>query len=106
MKKFHIKSGDTVKVISGANKGKTGKVLSVVTDKNRAVVEGVNIIHRHTKPTAQKPQGGIVETEAPVHISNLMLVDPSTGEATRTGRRKDENGKTVRYSKKTNEVIK
>jgi large subunit ribosomal protein L24 len=106
MKKFHIKSGDTVKVISGANKGKTGKVLSVVTEKDRAIVEGVNIIHRHTKPTAQKPQGGIVETEAPVHISNLMLVDPATGEATRTGRRKDENGKTVRYSKKTNEVIK
>jgi large subunit ribosomal protein L24 len=106
MKKFHIKSGDTVKVISGASKGQTGKVLSVITGKDRALVEGVNMIHRHNKPSAQNPQGGIVEKEAPIHISNLMLVDPATGEATRTGRRKDENGKTVRYSKKTKEVIK
>ncbi|TVQ80619.1 MAG: 50S ribosomal protein L24 [Flavobacteriales bacterium] len=106
MKKFHIKSGDTVKVISGAHRGKSGKVLSMVVEKDRAVVEGVNIIQRHTKPTPQKPQGGIVKSEAPIHISNLMLVDPATGEATRTGRRKDEAGKSVRYSKKTNEVIK
>ena len=106
MKKFHIKSGDTVKVISGSSKGQTGKVLRVITDKDRALVEGVNIIHRHNKPSAQSPQGGIVEKEAPVHISNLMLVDPATGETTRTGRKKDENGKTVRYSKKTQEVIK
>ncbi len=106
MKKFHIKSGDTVKVLSGVSKGMTGKVLSVYTDKNRALVEGVNMITRHNKPSAQNPQGGIVEKEAPIHISNLMLIDPATGEATRTGRRKDENGKSVRFSKKTNEVIK
>lgn len=106
MKKFHIKSGDTVKVLSGTSKGMTGKVLRVYTDKNRALVEGVNKITRHNKPSAENPQGGIVEKEAPIHISNLMLVDPATGEATRTGRRNDENGKSVRFSKKTNEVIK
>ncbi len=106
MKKFHIKSGDTVKVLSGESKGSTGKVLRVYTDKNRALVEGVNMITRHNKPSAQNPQGGITEKEAPIHISNLMLVDPATGEATKTGRRKNEDGKTLRYSKKTNEVIK
>jgi large subunit ribosomal protein L24 len=106
MKKFHIKSGDTVKVLSGEAKGSTGKVLRVYTDKNRALVEGVNMITRHNKPSAQNPQGGITEKEAPIHISNLMLVDPATGEATKTGRRRSDDGKTVRYSKKTNEVIK
>ncbi|MCC5918432.1 MAG: 50S ribosomal protein L24 [Cryomorphaceae bacterium] len=106
MKKFHIKKGDKVKVISGAHKDSEGVVLRVVTEKDRAVVEGVNLIHRHNKPSAQNPQGGIVKREAPLHISNLMLIDPATGEATRTGRTKDENGKSVRYSKKTKEVIK
>lgn len=103
--KLHIKTGDTVKVIAGDDKGKTGKVLSVDTAKNRAFVEGVNIVTKHVKPTAAKPQGGIEKKEAPVHISNLMLVDPKTGEATRTGRKIGENGKLVRYSKKTGEVI-
>ncbi|WP_268034257.1 50S ribosomal protein L24 [Algoriphagus sp. PAP.12] len=103
--KLHIKTGDTVKVIAGDDKGKTGTVLSVDTAKNRAFVEGVNIVTKHVKPTAAKPQGGIEKKEAPVHISNLMLVDPKTGEATRTGRKAGDNGKLVRYSKKTGEVI-
>lgn len=104
-RKLHIKTGDTVKVISGDDKGKTGKVLSVDTVKNRAFVEGINIITKHLKPTTSKPQGGIEKKEASVHISNLMLVDPKTGEATKTGRKLGENGKLVRYSKKTGEVI-
>jgi large subunit ribosomal protein L24 len=103
--KLHIKTGDTVKVISGDDKGKTGKVLSVDTAKSRAYVEGINMITKHVKPTAAKPQGGIEKKEASVHISNLMLVDPKTGEATKTGRKVGENGKLVRYSKKTGEVI-
>lgn len=103
--KLHIKTGDTVKVIAGDDKGKSGKVLSVDTDKNRAIVEGINMITKHVKPTAAKPQGGIEKKEASLHISNLMLVDPKTGEATRTGRKEGENGKLVRYSKKTGEVI-
>ncbi len=104
MQKLHIKKGDIVKVIAGANKGKEGKVLSVVTDKNQAFVEGVNVVSRHTKPSTSNPQGGIIEKEAPIHLSNLMLVDPKTGEPTRVGR-KEDNGKIVRYSKKSGEVI-
>jgi large subunit ribosomal protein L24 len=103
--KLHIKAGDTVKVIAGDDKGKTGKVLAVDTEKKRAFVEGINMITKHVKPTASKPQGGIEKKEAALHISNLMLVDPKTGEATRTGRKVGENGKLVRYSKKTGEVI-
>jgi large subunit ribosomal protein L24 len=103
--KLHIKTGDTVKVIAGDDKGKTGKVLSVDTQKSRAIVEGINMITKHVKPTAAKPQGGIEKREASLHISNLKLVDPKTGEATRIGRRVGENGKLVRYSKKTGEVI-
>jgi large subunit ribosomal protein L24 len=103
--KLHIKTGDTVKVIAGDDKGKTGKVLSVDTQKSRAIVEGINMITKHVKPTAAKPQGGIEKREASLHISNLKLVDPNTGEATRIGRRVGENGKLVRYSKKTGEVI-
>ncbi|UZD22134.1 50S ribosomal protein L24 [Algoriphagus halophytocola] len=103
--KLHIKTGDTVKVIAGDDKGKTGKVLSVDKEKNRAYVEGLNMITKHVKPTAAKPQGGIDKKEASIHISNLMLVDPKTGEATKTGRKAGENGKLVRYSKKTGEVI-
>lgn len=105
MAKFHIKKDDTVKVISGESRGEEGKVLEVYPDKNRALVEGVNIVKRHTKPNATHPNGGIVEQEAPIHLSNLMLVDPKTGEATRIGR-KEEKGKLVRYSKKSGEVIK
>lgn len=104
MQKLHIKKGDLVKVIAGANKGKEGKVLSVVTDKNQAFIEGVNLVSRHTKPSTTNPQGGIIEKEAPIHLSNLMLIDPKTGVPTRVGRKKD-NGKIVRYSKKSGEVI-
>ncbi|WP_291780545.1 50S ribosomal protein L24 [Cecembia sp.] len=103
--KLHIKTGDTVKVLSGDDKGKSGKVLSVDLQKRRAIVEGLNMVTKHVKPTATNPQGGIEKKEAPINASNLMLVDPKTGEATRTGRKLGENGKLVRYSKKTGEVI-
>lgn len=102
--KLHIKKGDQVAVTEGAYKGKTGKVLEVFPKLSRAVIEGVNIIKKHQKPTNDQP-GGIIEKEAPIHISNLMLVDPKTGEPTRIGRR-EENGKIVRYSKKSGETIK
>jgi large subunit ribosomal protein L24 len=103
--KLHIRTGDTVKVLAGDDKGKTGKVLSVNREKKRAIVEGLNMVTKHIKPTATNPQGGIEKKEAGIHISNLMLVDPKTGDATRTGRKAGENGKLVRYSKKTGEVI-
>jgi large subunit ribosomal protein L24 len=103
--KLHIKTGDTVKVLSGDDKGKTGKVLSVNLQKRRAIVEGLNMVTKHVKPTAANPQGGIEKKEASIHVSNLMLIDPKTGEATRIGRKLGENGKLVRYSKKTGEVI-
>jgi large subunit ribosomal protein L24 len=103
--KLHIRTGDTVKVIAGDDKGKTGKILSVNREKRRAIVEGLNMVTKHIKPTATNPQGGIEKKEAGIHISNLMLVDPASGEATRTGRKAGENGKLVRYSKKTGEVI-
>lgn len=106
MAKLHIKTGDTVKVIAGEFKGEEGKVLRVIPSKNRAVVEGVNEVSKHQKPSASNPQGGIVKEEAPIHISNLMIVDPKSGDATRIGRKADENGKLVRYSKKSGEVIK
>ena len=104
--KLHIKKGDTVVVIAGESKGQKGKVLSVQVEKQRAVVEGINMVSKHTKPNAKNTQGGIVKQEAPVHISNLMLVEPATGNPTRTGRRIGENGKLVRYSKKSGEEIK
>ena len=94
-----------MKVISGDDKGKTAKVQSIDTAKRKAIVEGINMITKHVKPTAAKPQGGIEKKEAALHISNLMLVDPKTGEATRTGRKTGSDGKLVRYSKKTGEVI-
>ena len=107
MSKLHIKKGDTVKVIAGNSKGSEGKVIEVLIAKNRAIVEGVNMVSKHSKPNAANPQGGIVKQEAPIHISNLMVVDPKSGEATRIGRKRDENtGKLVRYSKKSGEVIK
>lgn len=105
MKKLHIKKGDTVKVIAGNSKGSTGTVLEVLLAKDRAVVEGVNMVTKHVKPSATKPEGGIEKTEAAVHISNLMLVDPASGEPTRTGRKLDDKGKLQRYSKKTGEII-
>jgi large subunit ribosomal protein L24 len=105
-KKLHIKKGDTVKVITGEDKGNEGRVLEVIRKTNRAIVEGVNMVSKHTKPNAENPNGGIIKKEAPVHISNLMLIDPSTGEATRIGRRLNDNNKLVRYSKKSGEEIK
>lgn len=105
-KKLHIKKGDLVKVIAGDSRGEEGKILSVDRTKNRAVVEGVNMVSKHTKPNAQYPQGGIIKKEASIHVSNLMIVDPKSGEATRIGRKEDKNGKLVRYSKKSGEEIK
>lgn len=105
-KKLHIRKGDTVVVIAGNDKTRQGKVLEVIRDKDRAIVEGVNMIKKHTKPNSANPQGGIVEKEAPIHISNLMLVDPKTGGKTRVGRRPGSDGKLVRYSKKSGEEIK
>ena len=104
--KLHIKKGDTVQVITGESKGTKGRVLEVIREKNRAIVEGVNMVSKHTKPNAKAPQGGVVKQESTIHISNLMLVEPATGKPTRIGRKLDENGKLVRYSKKTKEVIK
>ena len=101
MAKLHIKKGDTVYVNAGDDKGKTGRVLRVLVDKNRAVVEGVNIVSKSTKPNAKYPQGGIVKMEAPVHISNLNVLDPKSGKPTRIGRRLNDAGKLVRYSKKS-----
>ena len=106
MVKLHIKSGDTVQVIAGESKGETGKVLRVYPDKNRAVVEGVNVVTKHQKPSASNPQGGLLKEEAPIHISNLMVVDPKSGEATRVGRRVNAEGKIERFAKKSGEVIK
>lgn len=105
-KKLHIKKGDTVVVNTGESKGQRGRILEIYRKTQRALVEGVNIISKHTKPDAQNPQGGIVKKEAPVHISNLMLIDPSSGEPTRTGRKYNDNKKLVRYSKKSGEEIK
>ncbi len=105
-KKLHIRKGDTVIVISGNSKGQEGKVLNVVREKERAIVEGVNMVSKHTKPNAKSPQGGIIKKEATIHISNLMLKDPKTGKPTRIGRRLDKIGKLVRYSKKSGEEIK
>lgn len=105
-KKLHIKKGDTVTVIAGEAKGQKGRVLEVNREKNRALVEGVNMVSKHTKPNAKAPQGGILKKEAPIHISNLMLVDPTGGKPTRVGRRLNEKNKLVRYSKKSGEEIK
>lgn len=103
--KLHIRKGDSVQIISGNAKGKVAKVLEVFPQKNRAIVEGINVVTKHIKPSAAKPEGGIEKTEASIHISNLMVVDPANGKPTRIGR-KLEDGKLVRYSKKTGEVIK
>jgi large subunit ribosomal protein L24 len=105
-KKTHIKKGDQVIVNTGEYKGQKGRVLTIDRNKNRVIVEGVNMISKHTKPNAKSPQGGITRKEAPVHISNLNLVDPSSGEATRAGRRLGDKNKIVRYAKKSGEEIK
>jgi large subunit ribosomal protein L24 len=104
--KLHIRKGDTVRIIAGEEKGKDGKVLEVIVDKSRAIVEGRNLITKHQKPSAGKPEGGIKKTEGAIHISNLMLIDPASGQPTRTGRKRNEKGKLQRYSKKTGEFIK
>ena len=105
MKKFNIKKGDTVYVNAGNDKGKTGKVLEVIPAKDRAIVEGVNVVSKHTKPNAKQPQGGIIKQEASVHISNLQLIDPKSGKPTRVGH-KEVDGKKIRYAKKSGEEIK
>ena len=104
--KLHIKKGDTVCVIAGDNKGQQGKVLKVEVAKNRAIVEGVNLVKKATKPNAKNPQGGIVEQEAPIHISNLQVLDPQSGKPTRVGRKVNAEGKLVRFAKKSGEEIK
>ena len=106
MSKLHIKKGDTVIVNAGDDRGKQGRVVRVLVSKNKAVVEGVNVLSKSTKPSAKHPQGGIVKMEAPIHVSNLSLIDPKSGKATRIGRRVNENGVKVRYSKKSGEEIK
>jgi large subunit ribosomal protein L24 len=104
MVKLKIKSGDNVVVTAGDHKGSEGRVMLVLRDKNKAIIEGVNMVSKHEKPSANNPQGGIVEKEAPIHISNLSLIDPKSGEATRVGY-KIEDGKKIRFSKKSNQVI-
>ena len=102
---LRLKKGDKVQVISGDSKGKTGLVLKVNPEKNTALVEGVNVVKRHTKPNQKNTQGGIVEKEAFINLSNLMLIDPKTGEASKTGVKILEDGKKVRYSKKSGEIV-
>ena len=106
MSKLHIKKDDTVIVLTGEDKGKTGKVLKVLVDKNRAIVEGINIVSKSAKPSAKNPQGGIVKQEAPVHISNLSLIDPKSGKPTRISIKRTDDGKKVRIAKKSGEEIK
>lgn len=101
-----IRKGDTVYVRSGEDRGRTGRVLRVIRDKQRAVVEGINIVSKATKPSAKYPQGGIIKMEAPVHISNLSLLDPKTNKPTRVGTRINDKGVKVRYAKKSGEEIK
>ena len=104
--KLNIKKGDTVKVIAGDSKGQQGRVLEVIVETRRVLIEGVNLVSRHTKPSASNTQGGIVKKEAPIAISNVMLIDPKSGVATRIGRRLNDAGKLVRFAKKSGEEIK
>ena len=106
MRKLHIKKGDTVYVNTGKDKGKTGKVVKVFVEENRAIVEGLNMVSKSQKPSAQNPNGGIVKQEAPIHISNLNLVDPKSGKPTRVGIKINEDGTKVRVAKKSGEEIK
>jgi large subunit ribosomal protein L24 len=106
MSKLHIKKGDIVYVNAGEDKGKTGRVLEMLVEKKRAIVEGVNMVSRSTKPNAKNPQGGIIKKEAPIQISNLNPLDPKTGKPTRVGRIRNAEGKLVRISKKSGEEIK
>ena len=104
MIKLKIKSGDIVRVIAGDHKGSEGKIVRVLRDKNKAIVEGVNMVSKHTKPSAKNPQGGIVKKEAPIHVSNLSLIDPKSKQVTKVGF-KQEGDKKVRFSKKSNQVL-
>ena len=104
--KLKIRKGDLVQVIAGDSKGTQGKVLEVIIAKNRAIVEGANMVSKHTKPNAANPNGGIIKKEAPIHISNLALIDPKSGKASRVGRQKNSEGKLVRVAKKSGEEIK
>ena len=106
MSKIYIKKGDTVYVLAGEDKGRQGRVLEIQAAKNRAIVEGINIVSKSTKPSAKHPQGGIVKMEAPINISNLALIDPKSGKPTRIGIRINEKGEKVRYAKKSGEEIK
>ncbi|MFC2263862.1 MAG: 50S ribosomal protein L24 [Prevotella conceptionensis] len=105
MSKLHIRKGDEVIVLAGDDKGRKGKVLKVLVAKQRALVEGVNMVSKSMKPSAKNPQGGIVKQEAPIHVSNLSLIDPKSGKATRVGMKKTDDGKKVRVAKKSGEVI-
>ena len=104
--KLKIRKGDLVQVIAGDSKGTQGKVLEVLLKENRAVVEGANLVSRHTKPNAANPNGGIIKKEAPIHVSNLMVVDPKSGKPSRVGKQKNDQGKSVRVAKKSGEEIK
>jgi large subunit ribosomal protein L24 len=104
--KVKLRKGDLVKVIAGDSKGSEGKILEMILEKNRAIVEGANLVSKHTKPNAANPNGGIIKMEAAIHLSNLALVDPKTGAATRVGRKLNEAGKLVRVAKKSGEEIK
>ena len=106
MTKLKIKKNDTVNVLTGEDKGKTGKVLKVLKDEQRAIVEGINMVNKSTKPNAKNPQGGFVKQEASIHISNISLIDPKSGKATRVAIQKKEDGKKVRIAKKSGEEIK
>lgn len=105
MPKLRVKTGDKVVVIAGKDKSKQGRILKVYPKEGRVVVEGVNIVKRHMKPNPQHPEGGIVEKEAPIHVSNVMIVDPKTGEPTRVGYKFLEDGRKVRYAKKSGEIL-
>lgn len=103
--KLHVKKDDTVFVISGKDKGKKGRVIVAYPRENRVLVEGINMVKRHTKPSQQNPQGGIIEKEAPIHVSNVMLADPKSGLPTRIGYKTLDNGNKVRIAKRSGEVI-
>ena len=106
MIKIKVKTGDQVRVLAGDHKGSEGKIVKLLRSKNLAIVEGVNMVSKHSKPNADNPQGGIVKQEAPIHLSNLMVVDSSSGKPSKIGRRLNDKGKLVRYSKKSGEEIK
>jgi large subunit ribosomal protein L24 len=104
--KLHIKKGDNVQILSGVHRGEEGQILEIDKKKMRAIVEGKNLVSKHTRPNAAHPEGGIIKEEAGIHISNLMLIDPKSGGPSRIGRKKDEEGNSVRYFKKSGQVIK